>query len=440
LELVYKKASKEKEEVFGAKITGTIDGLYYRIVREDGGFNTGLKKLQERINEDLPLVEGAYNYFKLSVFDSENNPIETDFEMIGINSGFEISQPLPDDISLEIDDYDKVGFSKLQLIFQKNSGLPLKTTFTKQLNKTVLKGSSDDIIRINIVEGPSSSLPEANKSIGFFTINGKNISRDVYKGSDIEFTISVSESRALTLSVYLNMIDQEFKMPFNLNLRDVSIDLLQVQMADLFSRLEDEIEEATNKQEFETAGSLTRLKKELEFIKDEANSLSDNDVTNKRYQLEDKKRKIAQEIDTATKNKRISLAKEQYFSTKKRCNEHIDDNGNDYERKAFKSIESQENTFLTSNSIIRIQEKIDELQKIIVSIRWRTPELLKEIFNWLKTQQPKMNNQSQAKSLIDAGKFAIESENWVRLKEINSDLFDLLPEDSREEGTTRIGF
>jgi molecular chaperone DnaK len=77
----------------------------------------------------LPLVDGAFNFFSLVVYDSQNNIIETDIEPIGINSGFGISgQPIPEDICLEVDDYDNPGKTRLQLIFQKNTILP---TFKK---------------------------------------------------------------------------------------------------------------------------------------------------------------------------------------------------------------------------------------------------------------------------------------------------------------------
>jgi molecular chaperone DnaK len=51
-----------------------------------------------------------------------------------------------------------------------------------------------------------------------------------------------------------------------------------------------------------------------------------------------------------------------------------------------------------------------------------------------------MNDQTQAKSLIDAGKFAVESQNWDRLREINFGLLDLLPRGAKEQITTKIGF
>lgn len=437
----YQKTSKEKEELFAAKIKGDIEGLFYRIIRQDGGFDTGLKKLTERISEDLPLVENTFNFFQLTVYDSKNNIIETDLETIGINSGFGISgQPIPEDICLEVDDYDNPGETRLLLVFQKNSILPLKKVFTFPLNKTVLKGSSDEVIRVNILEGSHLALPTANKTIGFMEITGKMLKRDVSKGSDIEITVTISESRDLNVSSYLSMADQEFKDIFNPKERHTSIEYLKEQVEELSEKLDEEIEVATDKEDYETASALTKLKKEMEFVEEETENLMMDDETDKRYQLDDRKRKIAQGIDNATKNKRLQKVKEHYFEVKANCEKILDENGNDYERKAFNDIILSEPVFMTTNSPIKIQEKSDEIHSIIGQIRWRTPDYLTSVFNWLKGEQTKMNDQVQAKSQVDAGKFAVESQNWDRLKQINYSLLDLLPRNTREQMNTKIGF
>jgi molecular chaperone DnaK len=434
-------ASKEKEELYSAKITGNIEGLFYKIVRQDGGFDSGLKKLGNRINEDLPLVDGAYNFFSLTIYDNQNNIIETDAEPIGINSGFGISgQPIQEDICLEVDDYDNPGHTRLLLIFQKNTVLPIKRTLTFPLNKTIIKGSEDEIIRVNVLEGSHLALPEANKGIGFMVITGKNIKRDITKGSDIEITISLSESKDLIISAYLNMADQEFKDTFNPKERHTPVEFLKEQVEELSDKLELEIQEATDKEDYETAGALNKLKKEMDTVSDETERLTIDDVTDKRYQLEDKKRKIAQEIDSATKSKRIQQVKEHYFETKAECEKMLDENGNDHERKTYNDIISQEAAFFATNSPLKIQEKSDELHSILAKIRWRTPDFLTGIFQWCKNNQTRMNDQTQAKSLIDAGNFATESKNWERLSEINSGLLNLLPRGAEKEATTKIGF
>ncbi|MCB0751502.1 MAG: hypothetical protein KDC52_08520, partial [Ignavibacteriae bacterium] len=96
--------------------------------------------------------------------------------------------------------------------------------------------------------------------------------------------------------------------------------------------------------------------------------------------------------------------------------------------------------FLSSTSPVKIQEKTDEMHDIAVNILWRTPSFLVAVFKNLVQKTPGMNDQIQAKSLIDAGKFAIESENWDRLSEINSALLNLLPKSTQKEVTTKIGF
>lgn len=442
IKTAYNKASKEKEELFSARVAGSLDGLSYRITRQDGGFDSGLKKLTERISEDLPLVDGAFNFFSLTVYDNQNNIIETDIEPIGINSGFGISgQPIPEDICLEVDDYDNPGKTRLKPIFFKNAILPLRSqAISFPLNKGLIKGNDDDFIYINILEGSHLALPEANKGIGFMEIRGTQIKRDIAKGSDIEITIAISESRDITISAYLNMADQEFKQTFNPKERHTPIEFLKEQVEDLSEKLEQEIEEATEKEDFETAGALSKLKKEMEVVSEETESLTSDDVTDKRYQLEDKKRKIAQEIDSATKNKRLQQVKAQYYETKDECLKMLDQNGNDHERKTFNDIVAQESAFFATNSPLKIQEKSDELYSIIAKIRWRTPAFLKDIFQWCKNNQTRMNDQAQAKSLIDAGNFALESQNWERLSEINSGLLNLLPRGAEKEATTRIGF
>jgi molecular chaperone DnaK len=437
----YNKASKENEELFAARITGETAGLFYKIVRQDGGYDSGLKNLTERINEDLPLVENAYNFFTLTVYDGLNNVVETDIDPIGINSGFGISgQPLPEDICLEVDDYDNPGHTRLALIFQRNSVLPTKRTMTFPLNKTVLKGSNDEVIKVNVLQGSHLSLPESNKTIGYMQIKGANLKRDISKGSDIEITISLSESQDLTIAAYLNMADQEFKETFNPKERQTDIDLLKEQVNDLFELLEEEIDEATEKEDYETAGTLSKLKKEMESIYEETDRLTSDDVTDDKYKLEDRKRKIAQEIDSTTKEKRIQKAKDNYSKIKSECIDLLEESGNDYERKTYNDIISQEEVFMSTNSPIKIQEKSDELQSIIGQIKWRKPTFLTGVFNRLKEEQSKMNDQTQSKSLIDAGKFAAESQNWDRLREINYGLIDLLPKGTKEQMNTKIGF
>jgi molecular chaperone DnaK len=171
----YNRVSKDLEEMFSAKIDGEVAGLFYRITRNDGGYDSGLKKLSHRISEDLPLQEDAYNLFTFKIYDGHNNPVSSNLGSIQIAQGkYGVAgQMLPADLSLVKDDLN-TGDTKLDLIFVKNSVLRAKTEKTVEVSRAIKKGSSEEI-RIIVVEGPSENHFSVNKPVGCLVISGKRL-------------------------------------------------------------------------------------------------------------------------------------------------------------------------------------------------------------------------------------------------------------------------
>jgi molecular chaperone DnaK len=426
--VAYNRTSQEEEELFSAKAEGDIENLFFRITREDGGYDSGLIKLNTRISEDLPLQEDAYNLFSFKVFDQENNPVDIDVDIIQIAQGkFGIAgQMLPEDISLVLDDlvYED---TRLDCLFQKNSILPAKFRRTVDVDKTLIHGS-DDEIRIIVVEGPSENHFTANKIIGHLIISGGKIARDVLQGTEIDLSFEMSESRELAVSAYVNASGQEFSQIFTPEFRDVPIQTLTEEIDLLAGKLNEEIEDAQDSENYEAQGSLSKLCQPMQSLQGEALLLSVDDVTDDRYKLEDRKRVIAQEISVITSTKRLERVRAQYQETKEDCLSIVNGSGNDHERRAFNEIIAQEHIFIDSSNPQKIEARIDELSSLRFSILQRIPAFLVSWFNHLIEKRERFNDQIQAKSLIEAGRIAIESESFDRLSEINFGLLTLLPE------------
>ena len=442
--LAYQKTSQEDEEILAGRIEGNIEGLFYQITREDKGYDSGRKPLTNRISEDLPLVKNSYNFFRFTVLDDKSNIVETDAELIGIAQGKcnVAGQPLPHDICLETDNDPELeaNSTKLDLFFQKNTILPQKRTKQYTLHKTILKGGDDKIV-INVLEGPQSALPEANQSIGYIEIDGSKVSRDILRGTEIEITLEMSESRDLKVTVYIPMSDQQFSEVFNPSQRHLPVTKLQDEVETLSEKLEEEIEEAVEREDYETADQLSALKRKVDDLVINTNSLTSDDVTDKKFQFEDNKRKIAQEIDDATRDKRISILKIKYNEDKEWCKKLVDENGNDHDHKIFGEIVDREQVFLNSITPVKIMEAIEELLDLGSNILWRTPEFLIGRFKRLIEKPQLFNDQEQAKSLIEAGNMAITNKNFDRLREINFGLISLLPKSAQQEAKTgKIGF
>lgn len=433
----YNKSSQEFEETFSAKIEGELNGLEYRISSEDGSFDSGLKKLSPRIVEDLPLREGAFNLFNLKIVDQQGNSVPIDLDLIQIAQGrYSVAgQMLPEDLSLVKDDLIAKD-TRLDVLFTKNSILPSRTRKTVEVGKTLIKGSLDGI-HIMVVEGPSNRHSSTNKPIGVLSITGEKISKDLIRGTDIDLTFEMSESRDLTVSAFVNGTGQEFSQVFTPKERMVSTQMLASEILMLESRIQVEIDDARQNDNEAIARDLDGVLRGVQELIISAGEISEDDVTDKKFQLEDKKRKLAQNVFELTSGKRLDQAKAAYTQAKSEIQALVRESGNDRERHVLAEILAREQTFINSTSPEKIQMAADELDSIRWQILMRTPDFLKGMFNHLSEKRASMNDQIQASQLIENGKRAMQREDIEALQQINSRLWELMPSSEKESDEMR---
>jgi molecular chaperone DnaK len=410
-----------------ARIEGALEGLQYRIINDDGSYDSGLKKLDARIVEDLPLREGAFNLFTLKIVDSQGNVIPIDFDAIQIAQGrYSVAgQMLPEDLCLVKDDLVAKD-TKLDLVFAKNAVLPTKGRKTVEVASTIVKGSSDKVITIMVVEGPSDRHSTTNKPIGELVISGSQLTKDLLKGTEIDLRFEMSESRDLTVSAFLNGTGQEFSQVFTPKLRSVSTRMLASEILLLETKIQNEIDDAQNNGHRETAVGLEKVLDGVQALIGTAD-LAEDDVTDKRFQLEDQKRKLAQQMFELTSGKRLNLVRAVYQEAKSEVAELVRESGNDREKHAISEILAREQTFINSTSPEKIQTVVDELERLRYQILFRMPEFLKSMFAHLRDKRASMNDQIQVSQLIENGKRAIDRDDIESLKQINGRLWDLMP-------------
>jgi molecular chaperone DnaK len=429
---VYSRTSQEAEELFSAKVEGDTTGLFYRITRDDGAFDSGLKALAGKIVEELPLQGEAYNLFTFKIVDGQNNEVPVDIGSIQIAQGkYSVAgQMLPEDISLVLDDHGKQD-TKLDKIFAKNSILPSKTKKTVEVGKSIIKGSEDEI-RIIVVEGSSDNHSSTNKPIGLLVVNGAQVSRDLLKGTEIDLSFEMSESRDLTVSAFLNGTNQEFSQVFEPKPRAVPVKTLSSEILLLEQRLEREVSDAEIDENYELAGELKKLKDTAEVLVGEAILLSQDDVTDERFKLEDKMRRLSQDLHQKTSGKKVAKARAAYLVTKDEVTALIRESGSDRERHQLNEILAKEHAVLSSTSAEKINIATDHLREISAHILSRSPEFLVGFFNHLLERRASMNDQVQADSLIQAGRQHIATEQWESVRQIVGRLFDLLPQKEKD--------
>ncbi|RQO31356.1 hypothetical protein DBR32_05170 [Taibaiella sp. KBW10] len=420
LKVSYSKMSKDVEEVLIIKAEGDLDRKTYRIIRSDGGFDTGFVPLKSKFTEFLPLLPNINNTFFLRVYDADQNEIRAAMEELSITHGqYNISgQPLPQDICIEVDDKDN-HTTKLELIFEKNSILPQKKTLYREISKTIKQGSDDSII-INILEGDRFARPLSNLVIACIVISGKDLTSDLIKGSDIELQISMSDNRELHTEVYLVMTQQEFKNAFSISEKHVNVDRLKEQFIDLENEIRNSIKMFSVDDNDVWALQANDFLKELGQHKAELFKLQENDRTDTKYVIAEMLNRISKAYDKLGGEDRLERLRYEYFESKDFAENHLpmaDFRKEELAQKYQKILGGEHHVLISRNPSI-LEKATEKLNDLGWDILWNTLSYLISRYEGFKALEPAhYTNYNGAQTIFKSADTALNGEKYYEFRQ-----------------------
>jgi molecular chaperone DnaK len=440
VKMAYQANTRDREEYFAASVRNAPPGSRYRIVRTDGGYDSGLKKAADRISEMLVLLPQSVNTFQLKLYDEKGALLEVAIPEIAIVQGkFSIyGQPLPQDICLEVDDLEN-RVTHLEVIFERNGILPMRKFITKTLSRTITKGSDDQLL-INVLEGSRYGSPQASLPIGIVCISGRQLSTDLVKGCDIDLTFEISESRDITVTVYIGMIDQEIRQAFSPSSRAVNVARMR-QEVDFLSRLgRRQLDKVLHKELYEEGAILQEALTELDGMRRKLNKISDDDVTDTKYQLDDQKRRLARVIEQAERGGRVLALKEEYYSKKEGYREMLEQTGNQELMKRLEGMNADEKEWINACSASFLRWKIDEMDRMTWEVKRKDIGYVTELYlAYAMKPNEAYSNINEIKALKKRGDEALARRNPDEIVSIIVKMYDLLIDKSRGEEISGTG-
>jgi len=436
--LAYERCSVHTTEILAGRVEGNRHGLSYRIERADGGFDSGLKPLEERFMEDLPLVVDAFNIFRVRVVDSHGGAVALDLGEVCIAQGkfAPLGQPLTSHVCLEHDDS---GSTRLRAILKRGTILPAKATALVEATKSVSRGSKD-CLTFNVYEGDPTLPPEACKRLGRLEIVGSDLERDVRKGAAISCYISMEESRVLTVAAEIEETDQFFSEVLTLEKRDVRMRELRCDTETLQEQIEASIETANAEQSYERSKQLKSLSRRIEKVQEAAWEAPEDDTTDRRFQLDDEKRAIVQELYRLESPGRIGHLADQFKESIGAAEVAVAEGGSDLDRRRLEDVRQRAQAALLNEHPRELEAAIEDIDEIRYGIFWRSPRALVALFqNIVTNEYSRFNDTELADAHIQAGRLAIENSDWMRLRDVNITLIQLLPERDQADLANRTG-
>ncbi len=426
VQLAYNKTTKDTEEYLTALITDPPADHHYRITRSDGGFDSGLKPLKSKIGEFITLRPNTLNQFKLRIFDAQQNEIQLNIPAIAITHGlFNVfGQPLPEDISIEVDDFEN-NTTRCQLIFERNSILPLVKTIYREISKTIKKNSEESLI-INVLEGNHKSHPNTNQKIGVIEIHPSQLTSDLIKGSDVEIKIEISESRDVSVSVNLLLFNQQFRNVFSPTERYVSIQKLRDEIKELKNLIGTEVQKASDNEDYERAAGLHHYSEKIHELYEGLMSIKEGELSDAKYQLEEQKRKLAQQIYGMEGDPRSIQAKTEYYDWRSTLQYWIEnyEDIHPQHKEEHRQLVEKEQSVLSGGSYFQLDNLKKTQMRLIMKMILHSPTLLTIYFTiYTSLPQSEYRDYKQAKLLFERGEKALERKNYDELRGVLSQLF-----------------
>jgi molecular chaperone DnaK len=438
LTLKYPETTVETEPLLGIRIEkqkteeNIPEIICIDVIREDKGWSSGRIEIKGD-SEVVPLVlkPGVPNGFKLTMTDDKGTIFPCEPDSFSIIHGIKVAgQTLAFDLC--IDAYDSsqgrqhlIGFKGLG----KNQPLPAKGTAIFQTPKDVRPGNQNDILKIPVYEGEQNTLAICNNFRGIVNINGGQFSQFLPKGSDIELTIEVDESRGVQITAVFPYLDDYNIGPLNPDYQDGTLpkEQLEKEVAKVSQMLKDFREEYADVD----SGKIQKLQNEINEISILLEKGGHDADT--RQQVHNRIRQTAIDIDMLQRQGEVPKVMREMAEALKHLKMTNEQFGDEQSTRLVQQLSDKANTTTQRKDTIVAKELTQQMHSLDFDLVDKGAGVALEI-SLLKGMDDEFEmhewkDRARAKKLIAEAKNIIVSNRATKanLRPIVSELFSLLP-------------
>lgn len=301
--------------------------------------------------------------------------------------------------------------------------------YTVELLRT---GYTKDVLYIPLVEGEHSRA-ERNHGIGFMTICGTDIRRDLPAGSQIEITLIIDQSQQIRLQAYVNSLDEDFEVSFDHHMKHNSLEQLKEKTEQQKNRLSSAREKAERTRALKADAALSRIDgQELIEHLDSLIDAAENDP-DALTELDRRLSELAAAVDDVEDSVEWPVLLEKAEESRKDAERVIDDYGEVSDRNSLRSLKEELQRAIDTGDPDHLRRYIDDFDSLYFLVLNRQSGYHVGRFDWLAERAQSMRDPGQAEQIITQGRRAINNDDIDALKAANRQLLSLLPSDAQEE-------
>jgi len=383
---------------------------------------------------NLHAEKGERNTFFVELCDASGRKqkIKPDTLTYTIGVGGDVEQPLINSmgIALANNEYDK--------LLEKGRGLPQKATRDYRTITPIRQGRSEDVFRIPVVEGENEKA-DRNRKVGELIINAENIKRDLPAGSEVEVTLKMDESRIITLTVYVPLLDEEFSWKREMVRHQPNPDELRQDYEAEMKRFRDVKSKAATTggetaerlvEEVEASPLAQDVKENLAAAKGDPTAALQGEK-----RLLELKLKLDEAADALEWPALVAESRDWLGYLQKVADQH----GNSQQKLKADDLAAGVEEIIRDHKPDRLRKKIEQIARLYYEIVMAQSGWWVYQFQKMDEQQDAMSDQEKAAKLLGQGRECLAKNNATGLQNVVRQLWDLLPDETLNEARRGYG-
>jgi molecular chaperone DnaK len=439
-QLEYESVAKEASPYVGGKLE--IDGkappagTTVLLQRDDNGWNSGAVAVDPKgmFFTTVQIREKGQSVFSLQVRDASGQNVPCTPSSLAITYGLSIaSAPLPAGCGIAL------ANGTAEILIKSGTRLPCPpAVYPAQFVRGLRKGT-DEKLRIPVVSG-DEKLAEHNLVGTIITISGKDISRDIPAGSDVEIEISVDSQGVPQIQAFVPLLDETFRPSERIEMDLEKPAIMRERVASIRARLDkvesdaDEAnldaisEEASRLAESDQFAEIERLLKRWE----DGDSVAAGQARSLIVDLAKRASALADKVDFPVAE---SEYKEALDSARKVAAEY----GDAADKRALDELAREGERARTARDVKMLRHCTEQLSTIKLQLLRKDPAFWVSFLAHLHQQQERFSDRAAARRLFAEGAAAAQRRDIASLESVVQQLLRMLPREIANAVQSGIG-
>jgi molecular chaperone DnaK len=432
IDLKHKPVGLDSAPIVGGTVSGAgaqdFTGFTIELVNAKTQWRSGKIPLSAAgvFMTNLHAEKAERNTYLIELSDPTGNRLKVKPDSLSYTIGAVVEeQPLINSmgIALANNEYDK--------LFEKGRGLPLKATRDYRTIYAIRQGQTGELIKIPIVEG-ENELADRNRHIDDLHIDASNIKRDLPAGTEVEVTLRIDESRMVTVTAYVPILDEDFTKKVELRKKTANAVFLENDFKAEMSRFEASKKKAASTGA-DSAGQMiddveeSPLLREVQAMLPSLKGDVDNAAKFEKRLLE-LKLKLDAAVDALEWPALVAEAKVEVRDLTR----VVEKMGNQQQVKRSQEITADIDVSIREHNAEKLRKRIEKALRLYWEIVMAQPSWWVYQFQEMEKVENKMVDRSRAEQLLDQGRDCISRNNTTGLQNVVRQLWDLVPSEVAE--------